>query len=141
VILLDTNVLSEAYRRVPRGSPPSPTRAVLTRLISENHPLAVPGIVAQELLSGIRIPKQFDLVRGDLESFRLVLATVDDHVLAATIMNRCLEKGVAAKTVDCLITAQAVNHHARLYTNDTDFAWIAAHSELRLYRPVELGPA
>lgn len=97
--------------------------------------MAVPGIVVQEILSGIRAPRQFELVRGDLESFRVVLATADDHVLAARIMNRCLTKGVVVKTVDCLIAAQTVQQGGRLYTHDSDFDQIALHSELRVYRP------
>lgn len=135
MILLDTNVLSEAYRRTPRGTEPPPARAILAKLISENRAIAVPGIVVQEVLSGIRAPRQFELVRGDLESFQVVLATADDHALAARIMNRCREKGVAAKTVDCLIAAQTVHKGGQLYTHDTDFDRIAAHSELRVYRP------
>lgn len=69
MILLDTNVLSQAYRRRPKGTEPPLARTVLARLISENRALAVPGIVVQEILSGIRVPRQFDLVRRDLESF------------------------------------------------------------------------
>jgi len=134
MILLDTTVLSEAFRR-PMRDRPSLTARRLTRLIRTRVELAVPGIVFQEVLTGIPDPAQFDLVRRDLEALAVIPASRDDHSLAAQFVTRCRAKGVTATTVDCLIAAQTVWMHARLYTLDRDFDRIAPICDLSLYRP------
>lgn len=139
MILLDTSVLSLALRRrqVPAAGPERRTAAALVWMVMEDRPLAVPGIVAQELLSGVRTPEQFARLEEVLAGFPLVLAGEDDHREAARLANRCRAAGIAAATVDCLIAAQALRRGAELYTTDPDFAHIAACCGLRLFVPEE----
>jgi predicted nucleic acid-binding protein len=137
VILLDTSVLSEAFRRHRREGP-SATAIHLTRLIRNRVDKAVPGIVLQELLTGVPDPERFDALRKDIEALGIIPATGEDHALAAQFSTRCRARGVAATAVDCLIAAQTVRLHARLYTLDRDFARMAPVCDLSLYRP---GPA
>ena len=59
-------------------------------------------------------------------------ASVGDHVLAADVVNRCKRKGVAASSIDALITALALNARARLFTTDEDFKHISRIVDLRL---------
>jgi len=133
MILLDTSVLSAAYRR-RRGSAPEPFAAThLRQLVKHNAPLAIPGIVFQELLSGVRTEEQFSRLQMLLESFPIFSATPPDHVAAARLFNTCRTKGVAATLIDCLIAAQTRARRAALWSLDQDFARIARLFELKLY--------
>jgi len=56
VIVLDTSALSVVFRRSRPDETAVPAPAlVLKRLIAEDVPMAVPGIVLQELLSGVAV--------------------------------------------------------------------------------------
>jgi len=133
MILLDTSLLSAAYRR-RRGSAPEPFAAAhLRQLVKHNAPLAIPGIVFQELLSGVRTEEQFSRLQMLLESFPIVSARPPDHVAAARLFNACRSKGVAATLIDCLIASQAAGRHVALWSFDHDFARIARFTDLKLY--------
>ena len=138
MILLDTPVLSEAFRR-PRREPPSSTAHHVGRLIRNREGVGVPGIVLQETITGIADPERFGRLRGDIEALGVIPATVEDHALAAQFVTRCAAKGVSASSVDCLIAAQTVRLKAQLYTLDRDFDRIAPLCGLSLYRPRDNG--
>jgi predicted nucleic acid-binding protein len=140
MILLDTSVLSLAYRRLRKAEPKSPVVEVLRQMILEDDPLAVPGIVLQEVLSGVRSEEQFARLKRLLEAFPIVTAESDHHVLAARIANACRRKGVATSTVDCLIAALATSNDAFLLTLDEDFARIAPICGMKLFKHVGYGP-
>lgn len=134
MILLDTSVLSLALRRrqAPAAGMEGRTVSALVWMVMEDQPLAVPGIVAQELLSGVRAPDQVERLEEVLSGFPLVLADEDDHREAARLANRCRAAGIAAAAIDCLIAAQALRRCAELFTADGDFARIASCCSLRL---------
>jgi predicted nucleic acid-binding protein len=136
VIVLDTSVLSTVYRRrAAASSPPPPAAAHLHELIRADVELCVPGIVVQELLSGLKNPADVRRLQDELSGFRLLLADRDTHVAAAGIHTTCAARGVAAATVDCLIAAHAVQVDGALFTLDADFTRIAAHAPLTLHAP------
>jgi hypothetical protein len=87
--------------------------------------VGVPGIVLQELLSGVRTADEFQRLHRLMEGFPVVLATREHHVNAAKITNSCHRAGIAASTVDCLIAALTVESESQLLTTDGDFALIA----------------
>jgi len=134
VIVLDTSVLSAALRRRRRGEV---EEAIATRLASAlkgEEPVAVPGIVLQEVLSGIAEQKQGEKVLAAVrESFPVILATEGDHLKAADLCNMAARKGVALATPDALIAAQAFNRRASLFTTDADFGSLAAFVGLKLF--------
>ena len=134
MILLDTSVLSAAFRRRRRGEEEPAAAAALRRLVREDVPVGLPGIVLQELLSGVRTPQEFDRLQTILDGFPLVEARQEDHVAAARIANACARKGVPTSAVDCLIAALAVSRKATLFTLDIDFARMAPHCGVRLLR-------
>lgn len=103
---------------------PAPGRT-LVELIHAAEPVAMPGVVLQELLSGLKHRPQFDRLRTLLEPFPVVLAEPDDHVKAAEITNACRAAGVQAATVDSLIAATAANRRAELLTSDRDYLHMA----------------
>lgn len=133
MIVLDTSVLSLAYRRSPGPAMDHPAVRALVQLLDDDAPMALPGIVLQELLSGVKSRGAFRKLDDILSGFPLLLATRTTHVLAAQLRSRCRAKGVTAHTVDCLIGAHAVEADARLLTTDGDFEHIAKHTPVRLY--------
>jgi predicted nucleic acid-binding protein len=131
VIVLDTSVLSLAFRRRKTDAEP-PEAAALREFIVADAPLAVPGIVLQELLSGVRSQEQFRKLQRLMASFRVLLATETHHVQAARITNACRHKGIACSTVDALIAAITIDCGGRLFTSDGDFRHLAPHCGLKL---------
>ena len=135
MILLDTSVLSVAFRRRRPSGADGQTAMALRRLVTADAPLAVPGIVLQELLGGVRDERQFARLEGLIEGFEVVLAERRDHLAAARIANACRRAGIATSTIDCLIAALAIERSGTLFTLDSDFTRMAPHCGLRLWRP------
>jgi hypothetical protein len=133
MILLDSSLLSEAYRRRRGERPEPPVVDRLRRKVRDKVALAVPGIVVQELLSGVRDEALARQLRGYLEAFPLVLADQEEHIVGARLFNVCRSRGIAATLVDCLIAAQAITRGAQLWSLDADFEGMARHCELKLF--------
>ena len=134
MIVLDTSVLSLAFRRRHLGLPSaSDIRLEIERMIEQDWPLLVPGVVLQELLSGVREAAEFTRLRAVMGGFLVVTATIADHLAAANIANACRAKGIAASTIDCLIAAQAIGAGYSLFTLDEDFRRIATCCSLVLW--------
>ena len=73
MILLDTSVLSRVFRRRRMGPAERRFKSMVEELVAGKAPLGLPGIVLQEVLSGIRSKRQFaDLERRLLASFTVV---------------------------------------------------------------------
>lgn len=105
---------------------------LLKSLIQDGQPVALPGIVKQELLSGIRHQPQFDRLQSTLEPFPLLLATDEDHVMAARVTNTCRSNGIHVGTVDALIVALTTRVDGILLTTDRDYQDIQAHVSFNL---------
>src|SRR5688572_23391869 len=110
-------------------------QTAVEELMAGEVPVGLPGIVLQEVLSGVRGEKQFaDLEQRLLASFSIVNASTRDHVDAAHLKNRCLNAGLSASGPDCLITVLAIAGDHELFAMDADFTALAKHSRLRLFR-------
>ena len=133
MILLDTTILSLAYRRHHKIEPEPPAIEILRQMILDDVSLAVPGIVLQEVLSGVRTEAQFERLKRLLEAFPIMTAEPRHHVLAAKIANACRRKGVATSTVDCLIAALATSSDASLFTLDQDFVRMVPLCGMKLF--------
>jgi predicted nucleic acid-binding protein len=134
VIVLDTSVLSAVLRRRKKGDVEEALAARVTSLLDSEEPVSVPGIVLQELLSGIAEQKQGERVLAAIrQSFPVVLATEGDHLKAADLTNLAARNGLALSTPDALIAAQAFNRRASLFTTDGDFPKVAALAGLKLF--------
>jgi predicted nucleic acid-binding protein len=135
VILFDTSVLSRVFRRTRPGAEERRLQAVFDELMESDVPLGLPGIVLQEVLSGIRTQRQFaDLSAKLLAGFAIVPEGVSEHLEAARLKNVCLGKGLNVSGTDCLIAACALVGGHELFTVDEDFAAIAKHSPLTLFK-------
>jgi predicted nucleic acid-binding protein len=134
VILLDTSVLSRVFRRRRPGAEERRLQDVLKGLMESEAPLGLPGIVLQEVLSGIVSEKQFtDLKAKLLTAFAIVPATAQDHVDAARLKNHCARKGLTASGIDCLIAASAIAGDHILFARDEDFEAISKLAPLTLF--------
>ena len=135
MILFDTSVLSRVFRRKRPGAEERQLQVVFDRLMSSAVLLGMPGIVLQDVLSGIRSQRQFtDLSAKLLAGFAIVSEGVPEHVEAARLKNVCLGKGLNVSGIDCLIAACALVGDHELFTVDGDFAAIARHAPLKLFR-------
>lgn len=132
MIVLDTSMLISAFRRRARADVP-PEVEELERLIQTDVLLAVPGIVLQELLAGARTPEQFDRLVRLAAPFPLLLADRAAHHEAANLAARCRWVGLTTTTADCLVAAQTLVQHGRLFTLDRDFDRLAEVCPLGIY--------
>ena len=134
MILIDTSVLSRVFRRRRPGPDERRLGEAINELLAGEAELGLPGIVLQEVLSGIRSAPQFEeLERRLLASFEIVLPGVSDYVEAARLRNKCLARGLALSGPDCLIATLAISGGHELLTLDRDFAAVARLSPLHLY--------
>jgi len=132
MIFIDTSVLSLAFRRKAAPGPEPPLVQTFRRLVEDDQPVSIPGIVLQELLSGVRTENDFVRLLGIMEGFTVVQATRDHHIAAARISSACRQGGISTSTVDCLIAAMAVEAEAKLLTADEDFLPVTRLCNLHL---------
>jgi predicted nucleic acid-binding protein len=134
MIVVDTSVLSLAFRRRsrPNGEMPNVVQ-LLKKLTQDKNRIVIPGIVLQELLSGIKEPIQIERILNVLDGYPILLATQEMHIEAANISTACRKNGISAGTVDCLIAAQCIMNNGILMTLDLDFKRISSQCALRLY--------
>ena len=134
MILLDTSILSRAFRRRRPGPQERQLHATFEALMQSEAPLGLPGIVLQEVLSGLPSEKAFrDLRAKLLGAFTILPASVDDHLEAARLKNLCISKGANVSGIDCLIAATAIAAGHELFAADEDFEAIRRHANLRLF--------
>lgn len=125
MILLDASVLLAAYgRKSPRGND-SPAAATLRRMIESGMALGIPAIVLQEVLAGVRDKTQLHELHAHLSAFRILPATVADHVKAAQLAAACGEKRMPCSTAAALIVAQASHGGWQLYTLNSELTAVA----------------
>jgi predicted nucleic acid-binding protein len=135
MILLDTSVLSLAYRRKYQDHTHKPVAVkTLEQMIIDNEPLALPAVVVQEFLTGLKEETQFQKLQKVVAGFPVILANLQHHLEAAKIANACRRAGVITSATDCLIAAIAIEQQATLFTTDLDFSYMATHCPLRLFQ-------
>lgn len=129
-VLPDTPVWSAAFRRAKDYS--DVTRRELEWLI-EHGAVCLIGPIRQELLSGIKAPDQFEILRKALRHFPDLPLTVEDYEKAAEFSNLCRSRGVQGSLTDFLICAVAANRGLEIYTTDGDFEHYRKHLPIALY--------
>jgi predicted nucleic acid-binding protein len=96
---------------------------------------ATTGVVLQEVLQGVRSPRQVAQVATLLGGLTYLPATREVHKRAAALYRNLRARGVTAHTVDVLIAQVALDHGAAVWSLDRHLADIAGVTRLRLYRP------
>lgn len=134
-LLVDTSVWSLVFRRRIVDQQNEFVIALRTHLETGDG-LFIVGSILQELLSGLRGDREFARMLQALSPFPLLEPTRETYALAARISNTCSVHGIAAGTIDALITAVCLEHQLPLLTADKDFARIAGHTNLTLLPPM-----
>jgi hypothetical protein len=129
-VLVDTSVWSLALRRAKRVDDTTPKE--LAELIREGRVVML-GPVRQELLSGIKLKSQFELVRDRLRAFPDLELEATDYEEAASAFNRCRERGIQGSNTGFLICSAALRRDLAIYTTDKDFVQYAKLLELELH--------
>ncbi len=129
-VIVDTAVWSLALRRAKRVDASAPRE--LVELIQEGRVVML-GLVRQELLSGIKEKRQFELLRDRLGAFPDLELESADFEDAAAGFNRCRERGIQGSNTDFLICAAAQRRDYAIFTSDGDFRHFARVLKLRLH--------
>jgi len=131
-ILIDTSIWSLALRR--QSGVVNPESVMLRTLIEQGEDIHLLGIILQEVLQGIRNPKDYHVLKDYLVAFPLIELTREDYIKAAELKNRLIKKGKQISTIDALIASASISYSCYLFTTDKDFEHIAQHSSLKLFR-------
>lgn len=130
-IIIDTCVWSLALRR--KTSIEDGYVNELKELIKEARVQLI-GPVRQELLSGIKTKKQFNLLRDHLRAFEEIDITFQDYELAAEYFNTAGKKGIQGSNTDFLVCAISTRHKMPILTTDKDFIHFQTVLPIELHR-------
>lgn len=128
VVLVDTSAWVDFFaERATRA-----TRQ-LEILIGDDAGVFSTGLIVQELLSGVKNPKQRKLLRSEMDKCAFIMPTLETHVEAAGIYDTCRKRGKTIRSpIDCLIAALAMEYELAVLSGDRDFRTIAEVLPLRL---------
>jgi predicted nucleic acid-binding protein len=132
-VLVDTSIWSLALRRhrVRLSAAESERIASLHELVQDGLARLV-GPIRQELLSGIREPRQFERLRDQLRAFPDEALSPNDFEQAAHWSNECRRRGIVGSAVDFLICSVAINRGWQVFTTDSGFRAYAKIVPIRL---------
>ena len=130
-VLVDTSVWSLAFRRQAGAVPKDAVE--LARLITDGDARII-GPIRQEVLSGLKSRRQFDVLKERLRAFPDVEMDSLDFEEAADLSNKCRARGIQGSSIDFLICAVARRHHFSIFTTDKDFVNFQKVLRLSLHR-------
>jgi predicted nucleic acid-binding protein len=130
-VLVDTSVWSVALRRARHVD--NAITVELTELVQEGR-VAMIGPVRQELLSGVKVKAQFEMLRERLRAWTDLELDQSDYEDAASCFNRCRERGIQGSNTDFLICAVAAKRELSISTTDGDFKHFARVLKLELHQ-------
>lgn len=119
-VLVDTCIWSLALRRNTTLGTSATYLEEFKELIKESR-VRIIGPVRQEILSGIKANKQFDLLKKHLSAFPDLPTTTADFEQAAHFYNLARGKGIQGSNTDFLICAVATRYDLSIFTVDKDF--------------------
>ncbi len=128
-VIVDTSIWSLSLRRAKHRKETESEKLIQ---IIEDGRIVMIGPIRQEILSGIKIKKQFELLKVYLGAFPDLNLEIKDYELAAEFFNLCKGKGVQGSNTDFLICAAAVNNNFSIYTDDKDFELFKKHIPIQL---------
>ena len=114
------------------SSKPGRGGAELRRMIEENEPFALTGVVVAEVLQGLT--RDAGPIEGFLAQWDMLEPQgFETYREAATIYRTARARGVSLTTIDSLIAALALEHGVSVFTLDKDLFRIARMTGLELY--------
>jgi len=133
-VVVDTPIWSIAFRR--KGEDLSLQEQNLRQALAELIRVGraqLPGVIRQEVLSGIRDEERFRKLRDNLRAFEDPPLEVADYEEAASFYNRCRARGVAGSPIDLLICAIVQRRNWQIFTTDKDFERYGRILGVKLY--------
>jgi predicted nucleic acid-binding protein len=131
-LFVDTSVWSLALRRDAVSSALEVER--LKQALENDENIVITGLILQELLQGFSGPRARKDIIERLGALPLLSPDRQDHIDAADLRNKCRRSGIQIGTIDALLAQLCIRHALTLLTTDQDFAHVARHSELRLWK-------
>jgi predicted nucleic acid-binding protein len=131
-LLADTSVWSLTFRRDRPQT--EPEVLALIDAFRGREIIYVTGLVLQEVLQGFAGPKARLQIIDRFAALPTLTPQDHDHIEAAELRNRCRRAGVQIETVDALLAQLCIHHDLTMIATDNDFAHIARHSPLRLWK-------
>ena len=130
-VLPNTPIWSAALRRAEGIV--SGYRAEMTRLVNQGT-VEIIGPIRQEILSGIRDHKQFELLKARIEDFPDISLRTRHFELAADFSNQCRKHGILGSHTDFIICSVAHIEKLSIFTVDKDFERYSKYLSLNLHR-------
>jgi len=126
--LIDTSAWIDFFRGAP-----SSENTLLKECLNRREHIFITGVIAQEVLQGIRDDSQYRTLRDFLFLFSRIDSEFSDYVAGANIYRDLRKRGATIRSpVDCLIAALAIRHQLFLLHKDRDFTVIARHHPLSI---------
>ena len=130
-VIIDTCIWSEAFRK-PIALRSKDVVFELQELIKEGRVVMI-GAVRQELLSGIKLDKDYDKLKESMRAFEDYIIKTEDYEYASKLFNRCRRKGIQGANVDFLICSVAERNGVSIFTTDNDFKLFSEHIKIDLH--------
>lgn len=131
-VIVDTCIWSEAFRK-PLQVRAKDIVSELQELIKDGRVVML-GAVRQELLSGIKLDKDYDTLKESLRAFEDYNVQAEDYEHAAKLFNRCRRKGIQGANVDFLLCSIAERNEFSIFTTDDDFKLFSKHIKIELHK-------
>jgi predicted nucleic acid-binding protein len=131
-VIVDTCIWSEAFRKKQTQTNKKYIEELI-ELIKEGSVILL-GAIRQELLSGIKLKKDFELLKNQLRAFDNFNLSEADYELAAELFNQCRSKGIQGSNTDFLICSVAIKNNYSIYTTDKDFNNFSKHISINLHK-------
>jgi predicted nucleic acid-binding protein len=129
LILVDSSVWIDFL-----GSRPGQAGRELRRLIEQDAPVAVTGVVVTEILQGLK--RDVGRIEEHLSLFDLLEASgFETYRRAAALFRLARSRGVSLTTTDVIIATIAAENRATVFSLDHDFARMAHLVGLPLHQP------
>ncbi len=132
-VLVDTTAWSLVLRHKDR--PENAATAVELASLIQDGQIAIIGPIRQEVLSGMKESAEFERLRDYLRGFADTELTSTDYEEAASLYNRCRQRGIQGSGTDFLICAAAMKNDYSIFTTDADFTHFAKVLPIVLHRP------
>jgi predicted nucleic acid-binding protein len=129
---VDTSVWSLALRRDTPDLTPEVAR--LRQALRGAEPVFTTGLILQELLQGFRGPRAHTAIVERFSALPFLRPEREDHIAAAELRNDCRRRGVQVGTIDSLLAQLCIRFELTMLTTDVDFARIAEHHALSVWR-------
>ena len=134
IVFVDTPIWSLALRRKKTSTSDRVFCAELSHLIRTARASLI-GPIRQEILSGVRDKKVFELLRSHLRGMDSVAVETIDYEQAASMRNICRQNGVQGSAADFLLCAISQRYEVPIFTTDCDFLSYAKHLDIALHQP------